>query len=642
MYIGGGVGIERTGDKYAVHAGGKSRVLRWATPTRLRELNSLEHEHRQRVDRARQRTMPGGLPMPSDDYVVRNVAESEAKLRDLAVERRKLVAGGMVAEELQEVGTTPEPTVPGGGKGLWRHKGWSLPSVIQHVFNDLVESGHPHASPTYRLAVGIVQNWAAGHDGKGHRVKPAVQAKAAAAIAEWEAKKGATKLSRGAKAVAELVEAIELLEADAPMRKARCPKCSALSKADVKTCPSCGHNLAAAHRAVGAKVTEGAFDEAKHPRGSHGQWRALSAAISKLSPGGAVKVDRSFSVHREAKPSSSDRKYRVTMKTGREPQHVYLGTSHFAADAALGTNHAGTGPSPAPPGPRGYRPPARGQSQGATFPSDRAQRAAAPKNGGPTRGAKAYLAEPVNYGGIMTPRGEVIRDLKKKGGSQAMIDRYLQGLEAGARARKRRTQASDPGVLGALLEGRSGPGPLAEAQGALNPSNTAQVKSFQQAHGLKADGIVGPETRAAAASSGTKFDEARHPRGGKGSGAGGKFVARGSSGASVSKVQKQVGAKADGRFGAKTERAVRQFQKTKGLKVDGIVGRQTAAALRGSLNASTIRVGPLTAQDQKFLGLAGAKGKGAHSKSSKGRKGAKPKQKVGGLMGRELSRAGLQ
>jgi len=37
------------------------------------------------------------------------------------------------------------------------------------------------------MAVGIVENWAAGHDGKGHKVSAEVQAAAIKAVAQWRA-----------------------------------------------------------------------------------------------------------------------------------------------------------------------------------------------------------------------------------------------------------------------------------------------------------------------------------------------------------------------------------------------------------------------------------------------------------------------
>lgn len=69
-------------------------------------------------------------------------------------------------------------------------KGKQLPGAIQHVYNDLVEGGKPTGGMTYRLAVGIVRNWAQGHDGKGNKVNSAVQAKAVKAMAEWEKLRG--------------------------------------------------------------------------------------------------------------------------------------------------------------------------------------------------------------------------------------------------------------------------------------------------------------------------------------------------------------------------------------------------------------------------------------------------------------------
>jgi hypothetical protein len=85
-----------------------------------------------------------------------------------------------------------------GPKPLWHHPGWQLPGYIQHVANDLIESGHPE-SEAIGMAVGIVKNWAAGHDGHGNNVHPDTQAAAAAAIAEWEKLKAEAAASRGKK-----------------------------------------------------------------------------------------------------------------------------------------------------------------------------------------------------------------------------------------------------------------------------------------------------------------------------------------------------------------------------------------------------------------------------------------------------------
>ena len=66
----------------------------------------------------------------------------------------------------------------------------------------------------------------------------------------------------------------------------------------------------------------------------------------------------------------------------------------------------------------------------------------------------------------------------------------------------------------------------------------------------------------------------------------------GSRGSNVTKVQKRLiqygylDGEADGRFGEKTQAAVRLFQRRNGLTVDGKVGADTAAALGVTLSAS--------------------------------------------------------
>ena len=51
--------------------------------------------------------------------------------------------------------------------------------------------------------------------------------------------------------------------------------------------------------------------------------------------------------------------------------------------------------------------------------------------------ATGYLNDLFDYGGVMRPLGDIIKDLQSRGVNQGLIDRYIQGLEAGRRARKR-------------------------------------------------------------------------------------------------------------------------------------------------------------------------------------------------------------
>jgi hypothetical protein len=107
------------------------------------------------------------------------------------------------------------------------------------------------------------------------------------------------------------------------------------------------------------------------------------------------------------------------------------------------------------------------------------------------------------------------------------------------------------------------------ADGIFGPQTRAAVKKFQRSHGLLVDGIVGPQTRAASAR-------------GSGGEQGSSLLKFGSRGPAVAAVQRKLGILADGIFGPQTRSAVRAFQAKHNLIVDGIVGPQTRAALRGA------------------------------------------------------------
>jgi len=78
---------------------------------------------------------------------------------------------------------------------------------------------------------------------------------------------------------------------------------------------------------------------------------------------------------------------------------------------------------------------------------------------------------------------------------------------------------------------------------------------------------------------------------------GDRLLGRGSKGPEVMELQKglaQLGyavGTVDGKYGAKTEVAIRSFQKERGLKVDGLAGKQTIEELKRLIGQSTNTVG---------------------------------------------------
>ncbi len=122
------------------------------------------------------------------------------------------------------------------------------------------------------------------------------------------------------------------------------------------------------------------------------------------------------------------------------------------------------------------------------------------------------------------------------------------------------------GLQRRLAQAGYAPGPL---DGRFGPRTELAVRRFQAAEGLQVDGIAGPQTLAALTRP-TLFP-------GSGVQAGGAALVR--------DLQQRLAAAGDtpgpfdGRFGPRTEGALRRFQATHDLPVDGIAGPQTAARL---------------------------------------------------------------
>ena len=137
----------------------------------------------------------------------------------------------------------------------------------------------------------------------------------------------------------------------------------------------------------------------------------------------------------------------------------------------------------------------------------------------------------------------------------AGFDRPQGSLRVRALQRRLRAVSVDPGPV----DGRFGP--LTEAA----------VRRFQSARGLVVDGIVGPRTMPTLRA---PIPLAR--------GAGGDVPHGSGRVRALQRKLRVLGARpgpVDGRFGPRTEAAVRRFQRARGLAADGIVGPHTARRL---------------------------------------------------------------
>ena len=113
--------------------------------------------------------------------------------------------------------------------------------------------------------------------------------------------------------------------------------------------------------------------------------------------------------------------------------------------------------------------------------------------------------------------------------------------------------------------------PSAGIDGLYGPSTRQAVIAFQAAHGLQVDGVVGPRTWAALSRPVISLGP------GAGDRPGGTNLVR--------SLQRRLGyagdspGPIDGRYGALTDGAVRQFQRAHGLPVSGMAGPRTLALL---------------------------------------------------------------
>ena len=124
-----------------------------------------------------------------------------------------------------------------------------------------------------------------------------------------------------------------------------------------------------------------------------------------------------------------------------------------------------------------------------------------------------------------------------------------------------------------------------KADGKFGDKTEEAVRAFQRKNGLTPDGLAGKDTRSLLESARNGSSKAATGNAAKPSAYNEGTLYNGCGGEEVRAMQQELidlgylEGKADGKFGNKTEKAVKDFQRKNGLTVDGLAGKKTRSVL---------------------------------------------------------------
>ena len=124
-----------------------------------------------------------------------------------------------------------------------------------------------------------------------------------------------------------------------------------------------------------------------------------------------------------------------------------------------------------------------------------------------------------------------------------------------------------------------------KADGKFGDKTEEAVRAFQRKNGLTPDGLAGKDTRSLLESARNGSSKAATGNAAKPSAYNEETLYNGCSGEEVRAMQQELidlgylEGKADGKFGNKTEKAVKNFQRKNGLTPDGLAGKKTRSVL---------------------------------------------------------------